>query len=301
MIYVGPETQDFLSSIEEREKPGTPGILQILRAALAMQVRDRVGLDRIRELEDTYLREAMERLQRNPRIEILGNPDPARRIGIVSFNIREGDRHLHPRFVTRLLCDLFGIQTRAGCSCAGPYGHRLLGIGQPESERYRAAIHQGCSAVKPGWVRFNVHYTMTGEELEYLLACIEFVARHGSRFLALYECALETGAWSPRGWSDPAVPFGLDEALAYRGVGSGERSAAGRSAPSGALGEGDAFAFSPMGREAVLDDEARRALRRQALEEARTLAAKLADSPLWVRLPAELEALSFFHCAHVRR
>ena len=35
---------------------------------------------------------------------------------------------LHHNFVVALLNDLFGIQSRGGCSCAGPYGHRLLGI-----------------------------------------------------------------------------------------------------------------------------------------------------------------------------
>ena len=66
--------------------------------------------------------------QAEPRIEILGNLD-ARRLSIVSFVVRapSGD-YLHHNYVVAVLNDLFGIQTRGGCSCAGPYGHRLLGI-----------------------------------------------------------------------------------------------------------------------------------------------------------------------------
>lgn len=30
-------------------------------------------------------------------------------------------RYLHWNFVSMLLSDLFGIQTRSGCMCAGPY------------------------------------------------------------------------------------------------------------------------------------------------------------------------------------
>ena len=46
----------------------------------------------------------------------------------MSFLVRHGDLYLHHNFVVALLNDLFGIQARGGCSCAGPYGHRLLGI-----------------------------------------------------------------------------------------------------------------------------------------------------------------------------
>ena len=210
VAYVGPHDHDFLTSIEEREKPGTPGILQAMRAALAVQVRDRVGTEVIHEIEDRLLHRVLPRWVAHPQIEVLGNPDPAKRVGIVSFNLRHGSFYLHPRFVTRLLSDLFGVQTRAGCSCAGPYGHRLLGIDQPTSEKYRSAIRQGSEAVKPGWVRVNLHYTSTDEEIDYLLDCIDFVAEHGSRFLSVYECHLEHGGWAPVGWTDPPVPFGLD-------------------------------------------------------------------------------------------
>jgi selenocysteine lyase/cysteine desulfurase len=278
VAYVGPRDHDFLPGIEEREKPGTPGILQVLRAALAVQVRDRIGVDRIREIEDRYLRVSMERLGRNPRIEILGNTDPAKRIGIVAFNLRHGERYLHPRYVTRLLSDLFGIQTRAGCSCAGPYGHRLLQINEPTSERYRSAIGDGCQLIKPGWVRFNVHFTHTPEELDYLLECIEFVAEHGPRFLALYDCELASGTWTPRGWIDSPAEFGLDHALSLRDAPPARAGSASQGDPEAGL----------------------RRARSTALREARERAAGLPPDAAWIHLPGSLEALSFFHMLHLR-
>ena len=118
---------------------------------------------------------------------MLGNPDPARRIGIVSFNLADPrGRYLHPKFVTVLLNDLFGIQSRAGCSCAGPYGHRLLGIDAPTSELYRDWVRKGFQGIKPGWCRVGFHYTMDDVEAGFVMDAVEFVAEHGHRFLRLY-------------------------------------------------------------------------------------------------------------------
>ena len=45
--YVGLHGQDFISGIEEREKAGTPGVLQTLKAGLVFQIKDRVGVEGI--------------------------------------------------------------------------------------------------------------------------------------------------------------------------------------------------------------------------------------------------------------
>ena len=47
--------------------------------------------------------------------------DEARMAKIVSFVVKApSGRFLHHNFVVALLNDLFGIQSRGGCSCAGP-------------------------------------------------------------------------------------------------------------------------------------------------------------------------------------
>jgi hypothetical protein len=182
-----------------------------------MQLKDRVGQETIEARERAFTRAALERLSANPNIEILGNPDPDRRIGIVSFNIRHGDLYLHPKLATRLLNDLFGIQSRAGCSCAGPYGHRLLHIGQEVSTRYRRLIQRGCDGIKPGWVRVCLHYSMDQADFEYICRAVEFLAESGPLFLPLYRFDMRTGAWDhvdESGLESPA--FGLDAALTDR-------------------------------------------------------------------------------------
>ena len=150
--YVGPTGQDFITRIEEREKAGTPGVLQTLKAGLVFEIKDRVGVDVINRREHELTERALKSWGDDDNIEILGNPDPKRRVGIISFNVRQRKgNYLHHKFVTALLNDLFGIQSRAGCSCAGPYGHRLLNIDQDTSERYRQAVQQGYCGMKPGW------------------------------------------------------------------------------------------------------------------------------------------------------
>jgi selenocysteine lyase/cysteine desulfurase len=216
--YVGPKDQDFLRAIEDREKAGTPGVLQTLKAALAFQIKDRLTVERIEEREKVLLERAFSRWADHPGIEILGNQSPERRIGILSFNVvGTGERYLHPKFVTTLLNDLFGIQTRAGCSCAGPYGHRLLDIDDSTGQRYRHWITQGYSGIKPGWCRVSLHYVMDDLEVDYILDAVEFVADHGVKFLSLYDFDLCTGAWQHKHDPVELEKFSLEAALQCSG------------------------------------------------------------------------------------
>lgn len=212
--YVSMSDQDFIKHIEEREKAGTPGVLQTLKAALVFLIKDRVGTDVIRRRECAFTRRAMESWRADDNIEILGNPDPNCRVGIISFNIKGPDgKFLHHKFVTALLNDLFGIQSRAGCSCAGPYGHRLLGIDAATSERYRHAVQDGYCGIKPGWSRIGLHWVMDDAEVDYVIQAVHFIARHGGRFLDLYDFDLCTGGWEHRQASIELPKFSLDAAL----------------------------------------------------------------------------------------
>jgi selenocysteine lyase/cysteine desulfurase len=266
--YVGPDSQDFIADIEEREKAGTPGVLQILKAGLAFQLKDHIGVPAIEQREHELLVRTFTRWEDNPRIEILGNPDPERRISIVSFNLKDPDgRYLHPKFVTTLLNDLFGIQSRAGCSCAGPYGHRLLHIDHDTSEQYRKAIHDGYCGIKPGWCRISLHYVMDDLEADFILDAIDFVAEHGHRFLPQYDFDMHTGAWKHKCDCVNLEAFSLAAALECPGY---------------------------QGR--LLSTGERKALYTAFLDEAYRLAADLAEvrAPAEYRLAGDLEPLKFF-------
>lgn len=212
--YVGMEDQDFIADIETRERAGTPGVMQTLKAALVFQIKTGLTVDRIEAREAELLRRAFDSWIDNDRIEILGNRDPGRRIPIVSFSIRTSEgSYLHPKFVTALLNDLFGIQSRAGCSCAGPYGHRLLGIGSDVSRQYREFVRRGFHGIKPGWCRVGFHFVMDDSDAEYIIEAVNFVATHGFRFLPLYDFDVRTGQWVYRGFAERCEPFSLEAAL----------------------------------------------------------------------------------------
>jgi len=196
--FVNASSQDYVSNIQEREKAGTPAILQTIRAALAIDLQYQLGIERIEAREQELMRRAMARFAGHPEIETICDAPAEDRLAIFACNVRSEGAYLHPRFVVRLLNDLFGIQSRAGCSCAGPYGHRLLHIDLETSERYRRYIAGGQEGIKPGWVRLNFHYMLTDAEFEYLCEAIEFVAQHGRLFLQDYRFEETSGRWVHR-------------------------------------------------------------------------------------------------------
>jgi hypothetical protein len=177
------------------------------------QLKEAVGADVIRAHENDYVRRAIAAWATVPEIEVLGNLD-ADRLSILSFVIRRpGGRYLHHNMVVALLNDLFGVQARGGCSCAGPYGHRLLGIDIERSHEYERAITAGCEGIKPGWVRVNFNYFIDEDVFQYVVRAIAFVAQHGHHFLADYLFDPDTGLWRHR--SETAdVPLRLTE-LSY--------------------------------------------------------------------------------------
>jgi selenocysteine lyase/cysteine desulfurase len=208
--FVSSNGQDYLPDIEAREKAGTPGILQTIRAALALQLKESLDTRRIAAREAELVRKAQGMLAGHPGIELMGDVDPGQRLPIFSFTVRVGSSWLHPRFVTVLLNDLFGIQSRAGCSCAAPYGHRLLGIDEHKSRRFEDTIIRGNVGLKPGWTRVNFHFLHTDDEVDFICRAIRFIADHGVAFLPLYEFDIHTGAWKHREFVPDPVSLELD-------------------------------------------------------------------------------------------
>jgi selenocysteine lyase/cysteine desulfurase len=195
--YVSPDHHRYITEPEHREEGGTPAIIESIRAGLAFRLKETVGVETIRRLEHGFIRRAIESWSRNPNIEILGNPE-AERLSIVSFVIHHGDRILHHNFVVAVLNDLFGIQARGGCSCAGPYGHRLLGIDLETSARFEDVIASGCEVIKPGWVRVNFNYFIAEEEFTYILEAVHLAADQGWRLLPQYGYEPDTALWRHR-------------------------------------------------------------------------------------------------------
>ncbi|MGH2468159.1 MAG: aminotransferase class V-fold PLP-dependent enzyme [Candidatus Limnocylindrales bacterium] len=213
VAYVNPSEHVYLADIERREEGGTPAIVESIRAGLVFQLKEAVGVPAIREREERFIRRAIDRWEREPSIEILGNRR-AERLSIVSFVVRHGDRYLHHNFVVALLNDLFGLQARGGCSCAGPYGHRLLGIDLERSHAFERQIARGCEGIKPGWVRVNFNYFISQAVFDFILEAVALTAAEGWRLLPQYRFDAAAGTWHHRAGL-PEPPLSLAD-VAYR-------------------------------------------------------------------------------------
>lgn len=269
--YVSPVREVYTRDIETREKAGTPGILQAIRTALVFQVKQKAGYDTIDEIEDYYFKKFMSAFANDYRISFYGPLEAERKLPIIPFNIKHKDKILHPKFVTRLINDLFGIQTRAGCSCAGPYGHYLMKIAQQVSDYYRCAItNAGYSGIKPGWVRLNLHYALDEQEVDYLIQAVKFVVDHGYKFLPLYDFNIRNGEWSHQNSSGEAdITLDIDNVF-----------------------NSDKFAHSqPSGPSELY---------RQALAEAEALAAELPSKYQTLTFDQQLNELMYFYVCSVK-
>lgn len=236
VMYVNPTQHRYVDDPAHREEGGTPAIVESIRAGLVFGLKEAVGVPTIQAHEEAMLQRAVAAWSEEPSIEILGNTD-ARRLSIVSFVVRApeelGGGYLHHNFVVAVLNDLFGIQTRGGCSCAGPYGHRLLGIDVEQSLAFEEQIATGCEGIKPGWVRVNFNYFLDEEVASYIIDAVGLVARDGWRLLGDYRFEPLTGLWRHRaGSSEP--PLRLHD-VAYDASGEMTWPRHGTTAPPSAL------------------------------------------------------------------
>mmetsp|Transcript_14806 Transcript_14806/g.38533 ORF Transcript_14806/g.38533 Transcript_14806/m.38533 type:complete len:531 (-) Transcript_14806:61-1653(-) len=277
VLFVSPWHHDYLDELEAREDGGTPAILQAIRCGLAFQVREQVGVRAIETLCARKCARAIEAWAGHDNVSLVGGDRTAYyrngRLPIVSFQVlfprdapvpagaptptalgpacvraeHGARRFLHPSFVVALLNDLYGIQARAGCSCAGPYGSRLWGFDEAQATRLRRIVlEHGLAIAKPGWSRLNFSWTMTDAEVDFLVAAVCQVADEGWKLLPLYAVDPRTGTFEHRA-SSRAEPSPLPSLRALqlsappsarRARHAGQPARGRRAGPSGGSREG---------------------------------------------------------------
>lgn len=163
----------YIDNIEDREDGGTPGFLQVIKTALAIQLKEKMGVQNILDREHELVDYIFETLSSIENIKILAGQH-RNRLGVISFYIDD----LHYNLGVKMLNDRFGIQTRGGCSCAGTYGHFLLHVDQQTSKDLVCQITSGDLIKKPGWIRMSIHPTTTTEEIALVCESIKQVALH---------------------------------------------------------------------------------------------------------------------------
>ncbi len=164
----------YVDNIELREDGGTPGFLQTIRTALCIRLKEKMGVDSIHQREREILKLAFEGLDQIPDVKIMDN-DHRDRMGVISFYVVK----IHYNLIVKLLNDLYGIQARGGCACAGTYGHILLEVSHELSDEITHRINEGDLSLKPGWVRWSLHPTTTDEEVRlFIHALRDIVGNH---------------------------------------------------------------------------------------------------------------------------
>jgi selenocysteine lyase/cysteine desulfurase len=163
----------YIDDIEVREDGGTPGFLQVIKTALAIQLKEKMGVDNILKREHEIVADIFSSIGTVPNVKILA-AQHRERLGVISFYIDD----LHFNLGVKLLNDKFGIQTRGGCSCAGTYGHYLLHVDKAASHQLVDEISLGDLLRKPGWIRMSIHPTMTNEEIRFICESIKALAEN---------------------------------------------------------------------------------------------------------------------------
>jgi selenocysteine lyase/cysteine desulfurase/tRNA(Ile)-lysidine synthase TilS/MesJ len=204
VFYVTEHHHRYLSNRSEREEGGTPNIVGDIRLGLVVHLKQTIGVSWIEAEERSISSRLQARFQRHPRIVLLGRtvettelPQSVHNhLPIFSFLIRAGRRFLHHNFVCALLNDLFGVQTRGGCQCAGPFSQSILGLSDRDIQLIEAALLDKHEVIRPGFSRLSVPFWLKPAEVDYIASAVEFVADHGYLFVPFYRYNPKTGEWA---------------------------------------------------------------------------------------------------------
>jgi selenocysteine lyase/cysteine desulfurase len=140
-----------------------------------------MGVEKIHLRENELLKLAFEGLDQIPEVIIMDDQH-RERLGIISFFVAK----IHYNLLVKLLNDLYGIQVRGGCACAGTYGHILLEVSHELSDEITSRINQGDLSLKPGWVRWSLHPTTTKHEVELFIKALRDIVANYAKYAADY-------------------------------------------------------------------------------------------------------------------
>lgn len=197
--FVSPWDHIYSTRLADREEGGTPNVIGDIRAALAMLVKQALDQDWLAARQQSLRQRARAAWLRNPAIELLGVGEPQHgALPIFSFRVRDGrGGFVHHQLFTRLLSDVYGIQARGGCACAGSYGHHLLGIGRPASAALADALAAGAETDKPGWVRLNLSALLTDDKADIIINAVDTLASEVGSYIDDYKADKSTARFFP--------------------------------------------------------------------------------------------------------
>lgn len=172
VVFVNATEHDYVARLEQREEGGTPNVVGDIRAALAVIVKDVIGINWIANRNQELTMRGFKAWSDHPGLRLLA-PHNQNRLPIFSFApIDASGARIDYKAFTRALSDRYGIQARGGCSCAGPYVHSLLDIQEDQSANLRTELLAGNDQGKPGFVRLNLSYLMSDDAVNTILTAV---------------------------------------------------------------------------------------------------------------------------------
>lgn len=213
VFFVSKDDHRYLKDSELREEEGTASVVESIRAGMVVKLKQAVGVSAIMDYEDKIVKTVLSFLRKIPEIILLGSNSPVvKRIAIFSIMVRHPrGSYLHHNFVCAVLNDVFGIQARGGCACAGPYAQDLMGIDQNLASHYEEVLmedgglncqhlhhkkeNSGYEMLRPGFTRISLPFFMSEYEVGYVLEALKMVATEGWKLLPQYTLNPETGEW----------------------------------------------------------------------------------------------------------
>jgi selenocysteine lyase/cysteine desulfurase len=187
----------YVDDIEAREDGGTPGFLQVIRAALSIKLKEKMGTGKIEAREKELVSMAFKELRKIPGIKILADKIEDR-LGVMSFY----HENIHYNLIVKLLSDRYGIQVRGGCACAGTYGHYLLNVSYQDSKKITDLINHGDLSQKPGWVRWSLHPIMRNEDVNYFIHALTEIIENIEEWKNDYEYDRHTNEFIHKSFQD---------------------------------------------------------------------------------------------------
>lgn len=201
VLFVDRNSHVYTRDIEMREEGGTPAIVENIRAGLVMKLKESVTAEWIMAREENLAKLAYSEWQQIPELILLGSTT-APRLALFSFVIRHlgTGYYLHHNFVCALLNDIYGIQARGGCACAGPYAQDLLGMDEALTDQFQEMIVDAedghyYDILRPGFTRLNLPYFAPDAEIDYIIKAVVAIAKHGWTMLPYYRTNIDTGEW----------------------------------------------------------------------------------------------------------
>jgi selenocysteine lyase/cysteine desulfurase/tRNA(Ile)-lysidine synthase TilS/MesJ len=200
IFFVDETNHTYIFNPEEREEGGTPDIIGSIKLGLVFQLKEAVSDDFIYNIELQKAKAITERLQSINNLVLLGNPD-LEHLPVFSFLVTCGSRFFHHSFIAALMNDLFGIECRGGCACAGPYALKLLGIDSAKALEIENTLKEGYDLFRPGFVRISFNYFLPEETIDYIITAINFISENAIWFLPQYKFDMEKTVFEHREYS----------------------------------------------------------------------------------------------------